>query len=145
MGCCVLDNRSTSKKIDILLNSEELIKNDECQNVNEEMTNFQIKQKTGKEYIKKEKSAFEPNNNINSQEIKKVNNNKNKEQPKISGFSKTQISGQNRSSCSKEKENSLKVNKKRVIKKGSENIYCAMRKLKLLSIEELDNKKTFFP
>lgn len=144
MGCCVVDSRSTSKKIDILLNSEELIKNDECQNVNEEMTNFQIKQKTGKEEIKKEKSTFEPNN-IDSREIKKDNNNKNKVQPKISGFSKTQILGQNRSSYNKEKENSLKVNKKRVIKKGSENIYCAMRKLKLLSIEELDNKKNFFP
>ena len=115
MGCCVGTNRNINKNIDILLNPEKLIKNDENLNVNEEMTNFQIKQKTGKEEIKKEKSTLE--NNI----------------PNI------------QSSNSREKEYSLKVNKKRAIKKGSQNIYSAMRKLKLLSFEELDHKQNFFP
>ena len=145
MGCCVGANKNISKNIDILLNPEELIniiKNDESLNVNDQMTNVQIKQKTGKEEIKKEKSE---NNSPNIQENQKDSNDKDKKQ---SVFSKTQNQNQNRSSNSKDKENkdknSLKVNKNRAIKKGSQNIYSAMRKLKLLSLEELDQKKNFF-
>ena len=139
MGCCIGNNKIISKNIDILIKPEELIKN-ESLNVNEQMTNVQIKQKIGKEELKKEKSTVE-HNIPNIQETQKDINNKDK---KTSVILKTQISSQNKSSNSKEKENSLKVNKKRAIKKGSENIYSAMRKLKLLSLEELDNKKNFF-
>ena len=140
MGCCIGTNKITSKNIDILINPEELIKN-ESLNVNEQMTNVQIKQKIGKEELKKEKSTVE-HNIPNIQEIQKEINNKDK---KPSVILKTQISSQNKSFNSKDQENSSKINKKRAIKKGSENIYSAMRKLKLISVEELDNKKNFFP
>ena len=143
MGCCIGANGNMSKKIDILLNSEKIIKNDEFLNVNEQMTNVQIKKNIDKEEIKKEKSKLE-NNNLVIQQIQKDNNNKSKKESKMCISSNTQIVKQNISSNSKDKENLLKVNKKRAIKKGSENIYSAMRKLKLLSLEELDNKKTFF-
>ena len=139
MGCCIGNNKIISKNIDILIKPEELIKN-ESLNVNEQMTNFQIKQKAGKEVLKKEKSTIE-HNIPNIQEIQKEINNKDK---KPSVILKTQISSQNKSFNSKDQENSSKINKKRAIKKGSENIYSAMRKLKLLSLEELDNKKNFF-
>ena len=109
------------------------------------MTNVQIKQKTGKEEIKKEESKLE-NNIPDNQENQKDSNDKDK---KPSVVLKTQISNQNKSSDSKNKEIkdkiSLKVNKQRAIKKGSQNIYSAMRKLKLISVEELDHKRNFFP
>ena len=139
MGCCIGTNKIISKNIDILIKPEELIKN-ESLNVNEQMTNVQIKQKIGKEELKKEKSTVE-HNIPNIQETQKDINNKDK---KTSVILKTQISSQNKSFNSKDQENSSKINKKRAIKKGSENIYSAMRKLKLLSLEELDNKKNFF-
>ena len=144
MGCCVGINKKISKN-DILLNPEELIKNVESLNVNDQLTNFQIKQKPGKEEIKKGESKLE-NNIQDNQENQKDSNNKDKK-PNV--ILKTQVSNQNKSSYSKDNVNkdkiSLKVNKKRAIKKGSQNVYSAMRKLKLLSFEELDHKKNFFP
>ena len=144
MGCCVGINKKISKN-DILLNPEELIKNEESLNVNDQLTNFQIKQKIGKEEIKKEESKLE-NNIQDNQENQKDSNNKDKK-PNV--ILKTQVSNQNKSSYSKDNVNkdkiSLKVNKTRAIKKGSQNVYSAMRKLKLLSFEELDHKKNFFP
>ena len=143
MGCCVGINKKISKN-DILLNPEELIKNVESLNVNDQLTNFQIKQKPGKEEIKKGESKLE-NNIQDNQENQKDSNNKDKK-PNV--ILKTQVSNQNKSSYSKDNVNkdkiSLKVNKKRAIKKGSQNVYSAMRKLKLLSFEELDHKKNFF-
>ena len=144
MGCCVGINKKISKN-DILLNPEELIKNVESLNVNDQLTNFQIKQKPGKEEIKKGESKLE-NNIQDNQENQKDSNNKDKK-PNV--ILKTQVSNQNKSSYSKDNVNkdkiSLKVNKTRAIKKGSQNVYSAMRKLKLLSFEELDHKKNFFP
>ena len=144
MGCCVGINKKISKN-DILLNPEELIKNVESLNVNDQLTNFQIKQKPGKEEIKKGESKLE-NNIQDNQENQKDSNNKDKK-PNV--ILKTQVSNQNKSSYSKDNVNkdkiSLKVNKARAIKKGSQNVYSAMRKLKLISVEELDNKKNFFP
>ena len=143
MGCCVGINKKISKN-DILLNPEELIKNVESLNVNDQLTNFQIKQKPGKEEIKKGESKLE-NNIQDNQENQKDSNNKDKK-PNV--ILKTQVSNQNKSSYSKDNVNkdkiSLKVNKTRAIKKGSQNVYSAMRKLKLLSFEELDHKKNFF-
>ena len=143
MGCCVGINKKISKN-DILLNPEELIKNVESLNVNDQLTNFQIKQKPGKEEIKKGESKLE-NNIQDNQENQKDSNNKDKK-PNV--ILKTQVSNQNKSSYSKDNVNkdkiSLKVNKARAIKKGSQNVYSAMRKLKLLSFEELDHKKNFF-
>ena len=143
MGCCVGINKKISKN-DILINPEELIKNVESLNVNDQLTNFQIKQKPGKEEIKKGESKLE-NNIQDNQENQKDSNNKDKK-PNV--ILKTQVSNQNKSSYSKDNVNkdkiSLKVNKKRAIKKGSQNVYSAMRKLKLLSFEELDHKKNFF-
>ena len=46
--------------------------------------------------------------------------------------------------ANKDLENNLKVNKNKIIKKGSQRVQLAMKELKLLSLEEINNNKKYF-
>ena len=110
------------------MNQKKIKKKEEHLNAKEPNTDIQGRQKTDKEEIKKEKSTLD-NNNQNIQ--------KNDKDKKL--YTST-------SSKTHNYENNLKVNKNKIIKKGSQRVQHAMNELKLLSLKEIDNdKKKFFP
>ena len=133
MGCCPGFNRNINPIKDILIiESDENKKKEENLNVKEPNTDIQGRQKTDKEEIKKEKSSLD-NNNLN---IQKKGKEITKKEKKL--YTST-------SSKTNNYEKSLKVNKNKIIKKGSQRVQHAMNELKLLSLKEIDNdKKKFF-
>ena len=132
MGCCPGFNNINPIKDILIIESDENKKKEENLNVKEPYTDIQGRQKTDKEEIKKEKSSLD-NNNQNIQKNDKENAKKEK---KV--YTTT-------SSKSNNYENNLKVNKNKIIKKGSQRVQHAMNELKLLSLKEIDNdKKKFF-
>ena len=136
MGCCAGFNKNINPIKDILIiESDENKKKEDHLNVKEPNTDIQGRQKTDKEEIKKEKSTLD-NNNQNSQNAQKNDKDNTKRGKKVytSTSSKTHNYG-----------NNLKVNKNKIIKKGSQRVQHAMNELKLLSLKEIDNdKKKFF-
>ena len=133
MGCCAGFNKNIKPIKDILIiESDEIKKKEEHLNMKEPNTDVQGRQKTDKEEIKKEKSSLD-NNNQNLQKNDKENT-KREKKLYTSTSSKTNNYGKN-----------LKVNKNKIIKKGSQRVQHAMNELKLLSLKEIDNdKKKFF-
>ena len=133
MGCCAGFNKNIKPIKDILIiESDEIKKKEEHLNLKEPNIDVQGRQKTDKEEIKKEKSSLD-NNNQNLQKNDKENT-KREKKLYTSTSSKTNNYGKN-----------LKVNKNKIIKKGSQRVQHAMNELKLLSLKEIDNdKKKFF-
>ena len=133
MGCCTGFNKNIKPIKDILIiESDEIKKKEEHLNLKEPNIDVQGRQKTDKEEIKKEKSSLD-NNNQNLQKNDKENT-KREKKLYTSTSSKTNNYGKN-----------LKVNKNKIIKKGSQRVQHAMNELKLLSLKEIDNdKKKFF-
>ena len=131
MGCCTQMNKNMTKNKEVLIISEEMKK--QYKDIKDSNTDFQITQKKDKEEVKKEKSTSE---NQNSQKINKMEN---KEDLSLN-------------TCSPPFKNpeefkniQLKVNKNKVLKRGSHRVQLAMKELKMLSMEEINkNKKKFF-
>ena len=128
MGCCTGLNRNINR--DIIIESEDKNKTNEVINIKSPNIDFQTNQKTDKEEVKKEKPTNEPNN----QKIEKedAKNGKNLE---------IHNSAKNHEKIS---ENTLKVNKKKVFKKGSHRVQMALKELKMLSLEEVESNKRYF-
>ena len=128
MGCCVgMIKNNNYNNNDVLVMEN---KNDELLKIKDN-TDYQGRQKTDKEEMKKEKSTTE---NQNGQKNDK--NEHPKKQPlKNKNSSKTQT---------EHFQNNLGVNKKKIIKKGSQRVQLAMKELKLLSLEEINNNKKYF-
>ena len=132
MGCCPGFNNINPIKDILIIESDENKKKEENLNVKEPNTDIQGRQKTDKEEIKKEKSSLD-NNNLN---IQKNGKEITKKEKKL--YTST-------SSKTNNYEKNLKVNKNKIIKKGSQRVQHAMNELKLLSLKEIDNdKKKFF-
>lgn len=135
MGCCVGENKNINLNKDILVESEEIKKKDEFIKIKDPNTDIQGRQKTDKEEMKKEKSIIDCQN---FQKIEKDDSKKEKKEKgvRVHTFSKTaQIANV---------ENNLKVNKNKIIKKGSQRVQHAMNELKLLSLKEINNNKKYF-
>ena len=128
MGCCAGVNKNNNYNNNDVLVIEN--KNDELLKIKDN-TDYQGRQKTDKEEIKKEKSTLD---NQNAQKNNK-NENPKKESLKNKNSSKTQI---------EQIQNHLKIDKKKIIKKGSQRVQLAMKELKLLSLEEINNNKKYF-
>ena len=125
MGCCQGINKNNINNNNDIIVMEN--KNDELLKIKEN-TDYQGRQKTDKEEIKKEKSTMD---NQNAQKNENLKNAPSKN--KLS--SKSQI---------EHLENNLKINKKKIIKKGSQRVQLAMKELKLLSLEEINHNKKYF-
>ena len=124
MGCCQgLNKNNINNNNDIIVMEN---KNDELLKIKDN-TDYQGRQKTDKEEIKKEKSTMDYQN-------AQKNENQKNPPPKNKTSSKSQV---------EHFENNLKINKKRIIKKGSQRIQLAMKELKLLSLEEINNNKKY--
>ena len=135
MGCCVGENKNINLNKDILVESEEIKKKDEFIKIKDPNTDIQGRQKTDKEEMKKEKPTIDCQN---FQKIEKDDSKKEKKEKgvRVHTFSKTaQIANV---------ENNLKVNKNKIIKKGSQRVQHAMNELKLLSLKEINNNKKYF-
>ncbi len=144
MGCCAGVNRNINHLNDILIieNKGEFLK------IKEPNTDIQGTQKTGKEEIKKKKLSNKSQNDQrnDNKDIQKTDNNQDvqkndKEGQKREGNVKLRPSSK---TANKDLENNLKVNKNKIIKKGSQRVQLAMKELKLLSLEEINNNKKYF-
>ena len=126
MGCCSALQKNIELKKDVFITIEkedELMKKNDYDKVKEEFTTSQAKQFIKKESPPTLKEEIVNNNTNNSQQQKRIS-------------SKTQNIHKD--------DKFLKVNKNRIIKKGSERIQRALKELKLLSIKEVDNNKKYF-
>ena len=128
MGCCAGLNRNINR--DIIIESEEKNKTNEVINIRSPNLDFQTNQKTDKEEIKKENST----NELNNQKCEKEDR-KNRKNVEVHNSAKNQ---------EKISENTLKVNKKKVFKKGSHRVQMALKELKMLSLEEVESNKRYF-
>ena len=144
MGCCAGVNRNINhlNDISIIENKGEFLK------IKEPNTDIQGTQKTGKEEIKKKKLSNKSQNDQknDNKDIQKTDNNQDvqkndKEGQKREGNVKLRPSSK---TANKDLENNLKVNKNKIIKKGSQRVQLAMKELKLLSLEEINNNKKYF-
>ena len=130
MGCCIGMSKTINinKEKEIFISPEIVEKNEEKENNNNnQVSNSQNILKTNKDEAKKEKSTddFSKNQKNDKAENKKdINVDKN-------------ISPEH-------KESKTKVNKTKVMKKGSQRVQNAMRELKLLSMQELGNNTKYF-
>ena len=135
MGCCPGFNKNIIPLKDILIiKSDEIKKKEENLNAKEPNTDIQGRQKTDKEEIKKEKSSLDNNN----QNVNKNDKDNTKREKKLYTSTSSKTNNLNY-------ENNLKVNKNKIIKKGSQRVQHAINELKLLSLKEINNdKKKFF-
>ena len=126
MGCCPgIDKNINLYEKGLLIGSEETNKKKKEEIINlKEPFNDQNIQKTDKEEAKKEKSTIE----LNNQKSEKTLKYKKKEESSDVNYYKSQ----------------LKINKNKVIKKGSHRVQQALKELKLLSIEEINSNKKYF-
>lgn len=144
MGCCAGVNRNIN-----LLNDISIIENKgEFLKIKEPNTDIQGTQKTGNEEIKKKKLSNKSQNvpKNDNKDIQKTDNKQDvqkneKEGQKRVGNVKARPSSKTQN---EHLENNLKVNKNKIIKKGSQRVQLAMKELKLLSLEEINNNKKYF-
>lgn len=129
MGCCFGMSKTINinKEKEIFISPEIIEKNEEKENIKNQVSNSQNILKTNKDEGKKEKSTvdFSKNQKNDKTENKKDIN----EEQNISPGNK---------------ENRTKVNKTKDVKKVNQRVQNAMRELKLLSMQELDNNTKFF-
>ena len=138
MGCCVGENKNINLNKDILVESEEIKKKDEFIKIKDPNTDIQGRQKTDKEEMKKEKSTIDCQN---FQKIEKDDSKKEKKEKKEKGV---RVHTSSKTAQIANVENNLKVNKNKIIKKGSQRVQHAMNELKLLSLKEINNNKKYF-
>ena len=119
MGCCTGSLRNVNLKNEVFVKPEKFGKKQEIDIISP-LINFQNIQKIEKEDFKKKKSKNKYENEKTSQD---------------------NISPQTYNDI---EENIIKVQKKKVIKRGSQRVQQALKELKLLSLKELDNNKNFF-
>ena len=98
-------------------------------------TDIQGRQKTDKEEMKKEKST------IDCQNFQKIEKDDSKKEKKEKGV---RVHTSSKTAQIANVENNLKVNKNKIIKKGSQRVQHAMNELKLLSLKEINNNKKYF-
>ena len=135
MGCCVGENKNINLNKDILVESEEIKKKDEFIKIKDPNTDIQGRQKTDKEEMKKEKST------IDCQNFQKTEKDDSKKEKKEKGV---RVHTSSKTAQIANVENNLKVNKNKIIKKGSQRVQHAMNELKLLSLKEINNNKKYF-
>ena len=135
MGCCVGENKNINLNKDILVESEEIKKKDEFIKIKDPNTDIQGRQKTDKEEMKKEKST------IDCQNFQKIEKDDSKKEKKEKGL---RVHTSSKTAQIANVENNLKVNKNKIIKKGSQRVQHAMNELKLLSLKEINNNKKYF-
>ena len=135
MGCCVGENKNINLNKDILVESEEIKKKDEFIKIKDPNTDIQGRQKTDKEEMKKEKST------IDCQNFQKIEKDDLKKEKKEKGV---RVHTSSKTAQIANVENNLKVNKNKIIKKGSQRVQHAMNELKLLSLKEINNNKKYF-
>lgn len=135
MGCCVGENKNINLNKDILVESEEIKKKDEFIKIKDPNTDIQGRQKTDKEEMKKEKST------IDCQNFQKIEKDDSKKEKKEKGV---RVHTSSKTAQIANVENNLKVNKNKIIKKGSQRVQHAMNELKLLSLKEINNNKKYF-
>ena len=130
MGCCTGLYRAININKEVSINPEKVEKSESYNNSRNPILDSQNLLKSDKEIVKKEST----NENLKKHKIDKTENKKDKyNEQNISP--KTNIENE---------ENKSKVNKNKVIKKGSQRVQRAMKELKLLSMKELDNNKKYF-
>ena len=130
MGCCTGIYRTININKEISINPENFEKSESYNNSKNPILDSQNHIKSDKEIVKKEST----NENLKKHKINKIENKKDKHNERnISP--KTNIENE---------ENKPKVNKNKVIKKGSQRVQRAMKELKILSMKELDNNKKYF-
>ena len=129
MGCCFGMSKTINinKEKEIFISPEIVEKNEEKENINNQVSNSQNILKTHKDEGKKEKSTvdFSKNQKNDKTENKKDIN----EEQNISPGNK---------------ENKTKVNKTKDVKKVNQRVQNAMRELKRFSMQELDNNTKYF-
>ena len=155
MGCCSGISRKISLKKDIsLINLEDSPRKEIIINLKSPFNEFHnIQKTTEKEELKKEKSTNELNI------LKPDKDELKKEKTKTNSISSKSLQKSEKDEIKKEKnktnsvsiktqedpnKNQLKPNKNKVIKKGSHRVQLAMRQLKLLSLEGINNNKKYF-
>ena len=130
MGCCTGLYRAININKEVSINPEKVEKSESYNNSRNPILDSQNLLKSDKEIVKKEST----NENLKKHKIDKTENKKDKyNEQNISP--KTNIENEEKKS---------KVNKNKVIKKGSQRVQRAMKELKLLSMKELDNNKKYF-
>jgi hypothetical protein len=131
MGCCVGANKNININKEVSIIPEKAEKNVEYEDNKNQITD-------SKKLSISDKNLDQKSNNIN----KCSNNNKNdKTEVKKDKHTEHNISPKTNIEID---ENKSKVNKNKVVKKGSQRVHNAMKKLKLLSMKEVDNNKNFF-
>ena len=131
MGCCVGANKNINITKEVSIVPEKGEKNVEYEDNKNQITD-------SKKLSISDKNLDQKSNNIN----KCSNNNKNdKTEVKKDKHTEHNISPKTNIEID---ENKSKVNKNKVVKKGSQRVHNAMKKLKLLSMKEVDNNKNFF-
>ena len=130
MGCCAGSLRNLNLRNEVFVYPQKLDKKQELDIISPAISSQNIK-KLEKEEFKKEKSTNECQN---LQKTEKIDT-------KIGQATQNNISPQ---TYNTNEENIIKINKKKVIKKGSQRVQNAMKELKLISLKELDNNKNFF-
>lgn len=131
MGCCVGANKNININKEVSIVPEKAEKNVEYEDNKNQITD-------SKKLSISDKNLDQKSNNIN----KCSNNNKNdKTEVKKDKHTEHNISPKTNIEID---ENKSKVNKNKVVKKGSQRVHNAMKKLKLLSMKEVDNNKNFF-
>ena len=131
MGCCVGANKNININKEVSIIPEKAEKNVEYEDNKNQITD-------SKKLSISDENLDQKSNNIN----KCSNNNKNdKTEVKKDKHTEHNISPKTNIEID---ENKSKVNKNKVVKKGSQRVHNAMKKLKLLSMKEVDNNKNFF-
>ena len=131
MGCCSGMNKVINLNKDVSILPGKVGINLDYENNKNPISDFQIISKSDEEIVKKEKSSNKCTKN-NKNYIVEKKKDKNTEQ-NISP--NTNIENE---------DNKSKVNKNKVIKKGSQRVQRAMKELKMLSMKDIDNNKNFF-
>ena len=130
MGCCTGIYRAMNVNKEVSIIPEKVEKSESYNNSRNPILDSHHLIKSDKEIVKKESI----NENLKKHKTDKTENKKDKHNDQnISP--KTNIENE---------ENKSKVNKNKVIKKGSQRVQRAMKELKLLSMKEFDNNKKYF-
>ena len=119
MGCCSGFNKNIKLNKDIIIIAEELKKKEDVSYIKEPNIEFQLNQKMDKEENNKEKSVITD----------------------VHIFQKTE---KDEIKLEKNKRNVLEIIKNKMMEKENHRIHNAMKHLKLLSLQEVDNNKMFF-
>ena len=134
MGCCSGINKNIKLNKDIIIIDGEIKKKEEdVLNIKEPNNDFQLKQKIDKEENNKEKSIITDVHifqKTEKDESKKDNN--------------YDMSTPSYNELEKNKRNTLEIIKNKMMEKENHRIHNAMKHLKLLSIQEIENNKIFF-